>query len=96
MKNSKGFLLMAPGNGSDALSGSISGLEATMGPAPLLLLPCAGAFSVSTLADLPRGDFRPVGLMAALWPLQLAALLWGVTRRLCKPYLESLPEILVS
>ena len=46
---------------------------------PLLLLPCAGGFRVCTLADLPRGG-RPVALMVALLPLQMAALLWGVTR----------------
>ncbi|MFM8382294.1 MAG: hypothetical protein ACKOA6_09925 [Actinomycetota bacterium] len=46
----------------------------------LLLLLAAGALSVSAGATIPHEGLHPLALMAALLPLQLAALLYVFRR----------------
>ncbi len=49
-------------------------------PVLLLLLAAAGALSFSAAASIPHDGLHPLALMAALLPLQLAALLYVFRR----------------
>lgn len=57
-----------------------TGSEPSVRRPVLLLLAVAGALSFSAAASIPHDGLHPLALMAALLPLQLAALLYVFRR----------------
>lgn len=45
------------------------------------ILALAALISAACFAGIPQDGPHPLALLASLLPLQLAALLWGITRR---------------
>lgn len=70
-------------NGSE-LAPPAGALATSPGPARrwpvLMLMAAAGALSFGTAATIPHDGLHPLALMAALLPLQLAALLYVFRR----------------
>jgi len=62
-------------------------------PLPLrLLLMLAAGGSCSLFAALPSDGWHPLGVMASLLPLQLAALFWALSRGLPATAMEGSRE----
>jgi len=58
----------------------VQGSFGSQRPALVFILALAALISAACFAGIPQDGPHPLALLASLLPLQLAALLWGVTR----------------